>query len=74
MFPNSTLQPSRHVELHTNLGSSWLHPRNYFDYIHSRHTVMAIKDWPKLMRRALECVFLLLSPLPKRDRDLPILS
>ena len=34
--------------------SSWLHPRNYFDYIHSRHTVMAIKDWPKLMRRALE--------------------
>ncbi|AEO65257.1 uncharacterized protein THITE_2112085 [Thermothielavioides terrestris NRRL 8126] len=32
----------------------WLHPRNYFDYIHSRHTVMAIKDWPKLMRRALE--------------------
>ncbi|KAL1837042.1 hypothetical protein VTJ49DRAFT_4331 [Mycothermus thermophilus] len=34
--------------------SPWLHPRNYFDYIHSRHTVMAIKDWPKLMRRALE--------------------
>ncbi len=34
--------------------SPWLHPRNYFDYIHSRHTVMAIKDWPKLYRRALE--------------------
>ncbi|AEO54738.1 hypothetical protein MYCTH_2297650 [Thermothelomyces thermophilus ATCC 42464] len=34
--------------------SPWLHPRNYFDYIHSRHTVMAIKDWPKLMRRCLE--------------------
>jgi hypothetical protein len=33
---------------------SWLHPRNYFDYVHSRHTVMAIKDWPKLMRRTLE--------------------
>ncbi|KAK4116927.1 S-adenosyl-L-methionine-dependent methyltransferase, partial [Canariomyces notabilis] len=32
----------------------WLHPRNYFDYVHSRHTVMAIKDWPRLMRRALE--------------------
>ncbi|KAK3310859.1 S-adenosyl-L-methionine-dependent methyltransferase [Chaetomium strumarium] len=32
----------------------WLHPRNYFDYVHSRHTVMAIKDWPKLIRRALE--------------------
>ncbi|KAK0718886.1 S-adenosyl-L-methionine-dependent methyltransferase [Apiosordaria backusii] len=36
--------------------SPWLHPRNHFDYIHSRHTVMAIKDWPRLMRRALECM------------------
>ncbi|KAK1758616.1 hypothetical protein QBC47DRAFT_399513 [Echria macrotheca] len=34
--------------------SPWLHPRNYFDYIHARHTVMAIKDWPRLMRRSLE--------------------
>lgn len=34
--------------------SPWLHPRNHFDYIHSRHTVMAIKDWMKLFRRALE--------------------
>ncbi|KAK4102265.1 S-adenosyl-L-methionine-dependent methyltransferase [Parathielavia hyrcaniae] len=34
--------------------SPWLHPRNYFDYVHSRHTVMAIKDWPRLMRRTLE--------------------
>ncbi|KAK0655836.1 S-adenosyl-L-methionine-dependent methyltransferase [Cercophora newfieldiana] len=32
----------------------WLHPRNHFDYIHSRHTVMAIKDWPRLLRRSLE--------------------
>ncbi|KAK4199611.1 S-adenosyl-L-methionine-dependent methyltransferase [Triangularia verruculosa] len=36
--------------------SPWLHPRGHFDYIHSRHTVMAIKDWPRLMRRALECM------------------
>ncbi|KAH6894151.1 S-adenosyl-L-methionine-dependent methyltransferase [Thelonectria olida] len=34
--------------------SPWLHPRNHFDYIHTRHTVMAIKDWPKLFRRAFE--------------------
>ncbi|KAK3994973.1 hypothetical protein QBC44DRAFT_37791 [Cladorrhinum sp. PSN332] len=34
--------------------SPWLHPRNHFDYVHSRHTVMGIKNWPKLMRRALE--------------------
>ncbi|KAK0628563.1 S-adenosyl-L-methionine-dependent methyltransferase [Bombardia bombarda] len=32
----------------------WLHPRDHFDYIHARHTVMAIKNWPQLMRRALE--------------------
>jgi hypothetical protein len=29
--------------------SPWLHPRNSFDFIHSRHTVMAFKDWPKLL-------------------------
>ncbi|KAB5560045.1 S-adenosyl-L-methionine-dependent methyltransferase [Coniochaeta sp. 2T2.1] len=34
--------------------SPWLHPRNHFDYIHSRHTVMAIKDWPRLLRRSRE--------------------
>jgi hypothetical protein len=40
----------------TDLMNRWLHPRNHFDYIHSRHTVMAIKDWPRLMRRSLELV------------------
>lgn len=34
--------------------SPWLHPPNHFDYIHSRHTIMAIKDWPQLFRRAIE--------------------
>lgn len=34
--------------------SPWLYPRNHFDYIHSRHTVMAIKDWDTLYRRAFE--------------------
>ncbi|TFB00936.1 Secondary metabolism regulator LAE1 [Trichoderma ghanense] len=34
--------------------SPWLHPRNHFDYIHSRHTVMAIRDWDKLLRTALD--------------------
>lgn len=37
-----------------DIESPWLHPRNFFDYIHARHTVMAIKDWPRLMRRSLE--------------------
>ncbi|RYP20705.1 hypothetical protein DL765_002655 [Monosporascus sp. GIB2] len=34
--------------------SPWLHPLNHFDYIHSRHTVMAIKDWGSLLRRCYE--------------------
>lgn len=34
--------------------SEWVHPRDHFDYIHTRHTVMAIKDWPRLYRTALE--------------------
>ncbi|KAM0256725.1 hypothetical protein ACHAQJ_004792 [Trichoderma viride] len=34
--------------------SPWLHPRNHFDYVHSRHTVMAVRDWMKLFRRAIE--------------------
>ncbi|KAH7316501.1 S-adenosyl-L-methionine-dependent methyltransferase [Stachybotrys elegans] len=32
----------------------WLYPRDHFDYIHARHTVMAIKNWMKLFRRAFE--------------------
>lgn len=34
--------------------SEWIYPPDHFDYIHTRHTVMAIKDWPKLYRRAKE--------------------
>lgn len=37
-----------------DIESPWLHPRNHFDYIHSRHTVMAIKDWDILLRRCYE--------------------
>ncbi len=36
--------------------SPWLRPINHFDYVHARHIVMAIKDWPKLMRRVFEYV------------------
>lgn len=34
--------------------SPWLRPLNHFDYVHARHTVMAIRNWPKLMERVLE--------------------
>jgi SAM-dependent methyltransferase len=37
-----------------DIESPWVYPRNHFDYIHMRNTVMAIKDWPKLLRRAFE--------------------
>ncbi|OLN85772.1 hypothetical protein CCHL11_07789 [Colletotrichum chlorophyti] len=33
--------------------SEWLCPRNHFDYIHARHTVMAIKDWKSPFRRSI---------------------
>ncbi|KAK9440384.1 Methyltransferase type 12 [Metarhizium brunneum] len=39
-----------------DMESAWLHPRNHFDYVHSRHTVMAIKQWDRLYRRAFEHV------------------
>lgn len=34
--------------------SAWLYNANHFDYIHSRHTVVAIKDWETLLQRSLE--------------------
>jgi SAM-dependent methyltransferase len=34
--------------------SPWLHPRNHFDYIHCRHTVMGIRNWMRLFRRCHE--------------------
>ena len=34
--------------------SAWLRPLDHFDYIHGRHTVMAIKNWPQLMGRVFE--------------------
>jgi hypothetical protein len=35
-----------------DIESPWLHPPNHFDLIHSRHIVMAIKDWPRLLKNA----------------------
>ncbi|RDL41662.1 S-adenosyl-L-methionine-dependent methyltransferase [Venustampulla echinocandica] len=34
--------------------SEWLKPANYYDYVHGRNTVMAIKNWPKLMATVLD--------------------
>ena len=46
--------------------SPWLRPLNHFDYVHARHTVMAIKNWPKLMQRVYEYVP---SPIPQNQFD-----
>lgn len=47
------LPPNVHFVI-DDVESPWLHPANHFDYIHSRHTVMAIKDWRKLFKQSLE--------------------
>lgn len=36
--------------------SEWLYPRDHFDYVHTRHLVLGIKDWPKLLEQAFVCV------------------
>jgi Methyltransferase domain len=34
--------------------SEWLHPPNHFDYIHTRHTIQAFRDWPNLYASAFQ--------------------
>ena len=38
--------------------STWLRPLNHYDYIHGRHLVTAIKNWPQLMGRVFKYVLL----------------
>jgi len=47
--------------------SPWLRPLDHFDYVHARHTVMAIRDWPKLMRRIYEYVYVQHSDLEVQE-------
>ncbi|TGZ78596.1 S-adenosyl-L-methionine-dependent methyltransferase [Ascodesmis nigricans] len=30
-----------------DLEKEWTYPKNHFNYIHSRHLIMSIKDWPR---------------------------
>lgn len=46
--------PPNVVFMVDDIESPWLKPHDYFEYIHGRHIVMAIKDWPLLMRRAFD--------------------
>lgn len=34
--------------------SEWLHPENYFDYIHDRHVVQAFRDWDTIYQRSFQ--------------------
>jgi hypothetical protein len=54
--------------------SPWLRPLNHFDYIHARHTVMAIRNWPQLMRRVYEYVFPPSPPSPLLMTKLQIVT
>jgi hypothetical protein len=36
--------------------SEWLYPQNFFDYIHTRHTIQAFHNWPVLFERAFAYV------------------
>lgn len=37
-----------------DLESVWLKPKDHFEYVHARHTVMAIRNWPLLLSRVYE--------------------
>ena len=45
--------PNVHFQV-DDIESPWLHPRNHFDFIHARHTIMAFRDWMLLFRRSME--------------------
>ncbi|KAI6775362.1 hypothetical protein HG530_002120 [Fusarium avenaceum] len=47
------LPPNVHFMV-DDVESTWLYPQDHFDYIHSRHTVQAIRDWPQLFGNALQ--------------------
>ncbi|TID26881.1 S-adenosyl-L-methionine-dependent methyltransferase [Venturia nashicola] len=34
--------------------AEWLHPRNSFDLIHTRHTIQAFRNWQQIFARAFE--------------------
>lgn len=68
-YPSSTvlgidLSPIQTVWVPPNLKfmvddaeAEWLHPRNSFDLIHTRHTIQAFRNWPQIFERAFEYVF-----------------
>ena len=47
-----------------DIESPWIHPPNHFDLIHSRHIVMAVKDWPRLLKNAYRCAPIVSRPHP----------
>src|SRR6266498_2013818 len=37
-----------------DIENDWLWPKNTFDFIHVREVVLAIRNWPRLIRQAYE--------------------
>lgn len=66
LYPSSTvlgidLSPIQTVWVPPNLKfmvddaeAEWLHPRNSFDLVHTRHTIQAFRNWPQIFERAFE--------------------
>ncbi|TGZ76383.1 S-adenosyl-L-methionine-dependent methyltransferase [Ascodesmis nigricans] len=34
-----------------DLEKKWMYPENYFNFVHSRHLVMSIRNWPRYLRQ-----------------------
>lgn len=48
--PN-TVPPNLQFEI-DDVEADWLWPENSFDFIYARELIMAVRDWPRLMRQA----------------------
>lgn len=54
-FSPSSIKPGQKLtQAHQidDIEKDWLYPRDHFDFIHGRELIMAIRDWPRLVRQA----------------------
>jgi SAM-dependent methyltransferase len=47
------LPPNLQFEI-DDVESDWLWPKNSFDFIHARELILAIRNWPRLVRQAFD--------------------
>lgn len=39
-----------------DIENDWLWPKDNFDFIHARELIFAIRDWPRLIQQAFDCL------------------